>query len=125
MAKGESSVILKLPVPWYRFLRRIRDRIRHSVVIIPSGRLNLLGDRDVEWSWVAANMPPGPGRALDFGSGQGFLSLVAVQGGFSVTAVDLQAVAWPFHHPRLHVLKSDLMELSLPKDHFDVIINCS
>ena len=43
-------------------LRALRN-LRH-----PVRRLALLsGDRYIEWSWVAEQMPSGPGEALDFG----------------------------------------------------------
>jgi hypothetical protein len=48
------------PILFY-FLRAIKNRVTvqlnssHSVCV-----LNLVGDRDVEWSWIAALMPLGP-----------------------------------------------------------------
>ena len=86
---------------------------------------NLLGDRDIEWSWVASQMPSGPGEALDFGTGGSHLPLVAAQRGFDVTAVDLEHVRWAYVHPRLRFIRGDILKLPLPKDHFDLVINCS
>jgi SAM-dependent methyltransferase len=86
---------------------------------------NLAGDRDVEWSWIAANMPDGPGDALDFGAGSGFLSFIAAQRQFKVTAVDLGKAQWYFVHPGLQFIQRDILELSLPENHFDLVINCS
>ena len=43
----------------------------------PTLQLDLKGDRNVEWSWVAAEMPEGPGMALDFGPGGSQLSTIA------------------------------------------------
>jgi glycosyltransferase involved in cell wall biosynthesis len=86
---------------------------------------NLLGDRDIEWSWVASQMPSGPGEALDFGNGGSHLGLIAAQRGFLVTAVDLGPVQWPYVHHSLRFIKGDILKLPLPKDHFDLIINCS
>ena len=34
---------------------------------LPVPAITLAGDRAIENSWVAAHMPPGPGKALDFG----------------------------------------------------------
>ena len=90
-----------------------------------STRVNLLGDRDVEWAWVAGHMPDGPGEALDFGNGGGPLGLLAVQRGFSVTAVDLEPVAWPYDVQQLRFVRGDLMDLPLPQLHYDLVINCS
>jgi SAM-dependent methyltransferase len=86
---------------------------------------NLLGDRDIEWSWVASQMPAGPGNALDFGNGGSHLGLIATQRGFTVTAVDLGAVQWPYMHPQLRFVQGDILKLSLPVGHFDLVINCS
>lgn len=87
--------------------------------------VNLLGSRDVEWSWVVSQMPSGPGEALDFGPGGSDLALVAAQQGFNVTAVDLEPVHWHYFHPRLRFVQGDILKLPLPKEHFDLVINCS
>jgi len=86
---------------------------------------NLAGDRDVEWSWVAAQMPDGPGEALDFGTGSSFLGLIAAQRKFKVTAVDLGPVKWYYTHPGLQFMQGDILKLSLPVKHFSLVINCS
>lgn len=85
----------------------------------------LAGDRDVEWSWVASHMDPGPGAALDFGTGGSALGLIAAERGYEVTAVDLGAVEWPYVHERLRFLRGDVFALPLLEDHFDLILNCS
>lgn len=85
---------------------------------------NLLGDRDVEWAFVAAHLPDAPGRVLDFGPGGSALSLVAAEAGFAVTAVDLEAVQPPYVHPAIEYLRGDILQLDLAGG-FDVVINCS
>jgi glycosyltransferase involved in cell wall biosynthesis len=101
---------------WHKIKRLILERPHFP---------NLLGDRDIEWSWVGAQMPLAPGEALDFGAGCGHLALVAAQRGFNVTAVDLGVGKWHFVHPRLHIVQGDLLKLPLPQEHFDLVINCS
>ena len=86
---------------------------------------NAKGDRDIEYSWIAANMPAGPGHALDFGCGPGWLGLMAARRGFEVTAVDLRPIAWHYKHPELRFLQQDIMESDFPAEHFDLVINCS
>lgn len=86
---------------------------------------NLKGDRDVEYSWILAHLPPGPGAALDFGCGPSYLGLVAARKGYQVTCVDLLPVTWYYEHPNLKFLQGDARELSLPSEHYDLIINCS
>jgi SAM-dependent methyltransferase len=86
---------------------------------------NLEGDREIEYSWVAAHMAKGPGNALDFGCGLSWMALLAARKGFDVTAVDLEHVSWAYEHPQLRFTRGDVAELSLTHDSFDLIINCS
>ena len=86
---------------------------------------NLRGDREIEWSFVAANLGSGLGKALDFGCGQGYLGLMAAQAGFETVAVDLTSVTWYYQHPYLSFLQGDLLSLQFPEKSFDLIINCS
>lgn len=86
---------------------------------------NLLGDRHVEYAWIAGHLPPGPGRALDFGSGRSDLALTAANRGFEVTAIDLTPVDWPYIHPNLRFLRVNLFDLDIPLSEMDLIINCS
>jgi hypothetical protein len=86
---------------------------------------NIAGDRDIEWSWVAANLPDGSGEALDFGPGGSWMGLLAARRGWRVTAVDLNPAEHFYRHPRLGFTIGDLLTLSLPADFFELIINCS
>ena len=112
------------------FLARILQKIEPAMIriyrkIYEPAPPNLKGDRDIEHSWITANMPEGPGLALDFGCGPFWLGLLAARKGFSVTAIDLEPVRWYYEHPSLRFLKGDILKLTLPSDHYDVIINCS
>ena len=93
--------------------------------ILGSSAPNLLGDRDIEWTWVTSQMPKGTGFALDFGTGGSMLGLAAAQRGFEVTSVDLLDIKWPYEHENLHFIRGDIIELSLPLEHFDLVLNCS
>jgi len=86
---------------------------------------DLSGDRDVEYSWVAAMMPPGPGRALDFGCGFGNLGLLAAQRGYTVTALDLRDIFWRYEHPDAELVRGDVFDLDLSAKSLDLVINCS
>jgi hypothetical protein len=92
---------------------------------IPEIKLDLSGDRAVEWSWVSANIPEGGGKALDFGPGGSQLSTIAAMKGYDVTGVDMLDIERPFVLPNLRFLKGDLNELPLENGSFDVIMNCS
>jgi hypothetical protein len=51
--------------------------------------------------------------------------LVAAQRGFKVTAIDLQPVTWYYAHQNLRFIQGDILKLTLPVKHFDLVINCS
>jgi 2-polyprenyl-3-methyl-5-hydroxy-6-metoxy-1,4-benzoquinol methylase len=86
---------------------------------------DLQGDRDIEWSFVAAHMPQGPGYALDFGTGGSSLGLIAARRKFHVTSVDLGKINWPYVCSRLQFIQGDVSDLTFPPKKFDLIINCS
>ena len=120
------SVTLYLPIWLYRPLRWIKRKVfslgtdRNKQTI-----LNLAGDRDIEWSWIASQMPSGPGEVLDFGNGGSSMGLLAARRGFKVTAIDLEPIRWSYRHSLLQFVQGDLLHLDLPKHRFDLIINCS
>lgn len=109
-----------LPDRLYLMLQALKHRFNTAFY-----DMNLIGDRDVEVSWIASQMPSGPGEALDFGSGGSYLSLIAAHRGFNVTAVDLEPVHWFYAHSQLRFIRGDLLKIHLPKEHFDLVINCS
>jgi hypothetical protein len=88
--------------------------------------LNLMGDRDIEWSWVLSHINKGPGKALDLGSGWSLLlSLTAALRGFEVMALDRNLYEHPFIAKGVTLKQSDIITDSLPGDNFDLIIACS
>ena len=120
------AITIQIHVPGWclRRLRHGKARLQGASRAVAAPR-DLVGDRDVEWSWVASHVPAGPGEALDFGPGGSHLGLVAAHRGFRVTALDLQPVNWPYMHPGLRFVQGDLLTLPFPKDLFDLVINCS
>ena len=60
----------------------------------------LVGEREVEWAWTLAHVHRGPGRVLDFGSGNGMIALGASFAGNHVVAVDLEHEQYPLPRPR-------------------------
>jgi SAM-dependent methyltransferase len=87
--------------------------------------VDLSGDRDIEWSYIASRLPVGRGRVLDFGCGYGNMSIHAIQKGYSVLALDLLPCAFPWSHPNLETVCGDLLRLDLAEHQFDYILNCS
>jgi SAM-dependent methyltransferase len=70
-------------------------------------------------------MPNGPGRAIEFGCEQGYMSLLAAQKGFHVLANDLQQQSFTWQHPNVEFRQGDFLKLELPRNRFDLAINCS
>lgn len=122
MAKKVSLPIL-VPNTVYRLLKRARQnfaRSSSSQVTVDIG-----GERNIEWSFISSEIPNGPGEALEFGCEQGYMSLVAAQRGLRVIANDLERQSFCWKHPLVEFMAGDFLDLDLPDDHFDIIIDCS
>lgn len=85
----------------------------------------LMGERDVEWSWTLAHVHRGPGRVLDFGSGDGRLALGASFAGNETVAVDLEREQYAFRGHEIEYIQGDFNELDFEPRSFDQILNCS
>lgn len=117
------SLPLYLPGWLHAPLRRAKHALlpQHADQVV----IDLSGDREVEWSFMASRIPPGPGEALDFGCGSGNLSIHAVQRGYHVLALDLQEQHFSWSHPNLENACGDLLKLEFANGGFDLILNCS
>src|SRR5437660_224509 len=116
------SVPVYMPAWLHLKLRNIKRRLYPPP---PNPKVDISGERDVEWSFILAHMPTGPGEALDFGCEFGKLSLHAAQHGFRVTALDLQPQSFPWQHPNVTFVQGDLLRLKSPERHFNLVLNCS
>jgi SAM-dependent methyltransferase len=127
MIEPAAAPIRKLAANCNRATRVVRRLWRETApnIGIANRKINLLGDRDIEWWWTAAHVPAGPGSALDFGNGSGPLALFAAMRGYDVTAVDLGDVRWPYKLPNLSFERGDVLELAFRDSQFDLVINCS
>jgi hypothetical protein len=116
-------VNLSVPLPEgvYGALRGLTRGMRRA----EGGGLDLSGDREIEWSWVAARIPQGPGAALDFGCGDSPLGIVAAERGFQVTGVDLGAISRSYRHERIRDVQGDILVLDFGEQRFDLVVNCS
>ncbi|MFC1851873.1 class I SAM-dependent methyltransferase [candidate division CSSED10-310 bacterium] len=124
MHKVKLTIPIFIPEQLYRILRSLKPK-KVTTCDEKSLAQNLLGDRDIEWSWIASKIPPGEGEVLDFGNGGSLLGLIAAQQGHNVLAIDLCSVKWLYEHPRLHFKQGDLLKLALPEKNYDYVINCS
>ncbi len=127
MPIAHLSIPIPMPEFLYKALRNARNGSRKEkpTAASPSGMPNLEGDRDIEWTWVSANMPAGPGKALDFGTGESNLAFEAALRGFRVTSIDLTAKTRFFTHSNVRYLQTDLLDMRLAKESLDLVINCS
>lgn len=90
------------------------------------GELDLSGDRDIEWSWVAGNLPANPGRVLDFGPSGATSPLIAAMRGGKVFTIDLEALPnHPYVHADITMVQGDLLIYDFGTQRFDTVINCS
>jgi SAM-dependent methyltransferase len=101
---------------------RLRRKIRRRLA---PGQLDLLGDRDLEWGFVAGHISDRGGTALDFGCGNAPLGLVAALKGYRVLAVDRNPVIWTAEAENLKFHQADILVDGLDGQLFDVILNCS
>lgn len=124
-----------MSIPTY--LVRAVNRLRHYMKAIgykvvqaaewglPKDRLDLTGDRDLEWAWVAAQIPEKPGRVLDLGPSGSLTPLVPAFKEGEVIGLDLSLFPVPFSAPGLSYVAGDILHGGLPEGQFDTIINCS
>jgi len=116
-------VPVSLPSWLYKSARRVK---RVFIPAAPSASgVNIWGERHVEWTFLSSQMPCGPGEAIEFGCEQGYMSLLAAQRGFHVVANDLEEQTFLWQHPNVEFRQGDFLKLGLPRDHFDLAINCS
>lgn len=112
-------------VAGYRLTRLSRWLQPQQTDTSGAGPRTLAGDRDIEWAWTLAHVRHEPGRVLDFGAGNGMMSLGASFSGNDVVAVDLEAEQFPFRPHGIEYLRGDFNTLELEPSSFDQIINCS
>lgn len=121
--------VVRIPFPIYVpkfFLQQLRRWHRWLVRKQLEGPgPNLWGDRQVEWSFIAAHMPTGPGLALDFGPGDSYMGLIAVRRNFRVLALDLERPTVPWRHPGVSFIRGNLLRPPFRNECLDLIINCS
>jgi SAM-dependent methyltransferase len=85
----------------------------------------LTGDREIEWTWTLGHVRRGPGRVLDFGSGNGMMALGTAFAGNDVVAVDLEPEQYLFQPDGIEYVQGDFNVLDFEPSSFDQILNCS
>ena len=121
--------IFRIPVPVYlpTWLHGSLRRVKHALLPPPAppNKINIWGERQVEWTFISSEIPQGPGEALEFGCEFGYLSLLASRKGFQVTALDLEPQKFPWRDPNVRFMQADLLKTEMPAGKYDLIINCS
>jgi SAM-dependent methyltransferase len=118
---------LLIPIYLPRWMCRTVLKVKRAFIPpAPSApAINIWGERNVEWAFLSTEMPSGPGEAIEFGCEQGYMSLLAAQKGFHVLANDLQQQSFTWQHPNVEFRQGDFLKLEIPRNHFDLAINCS
>jgi Caenorhabditis protein of unknown function, DUF268 len=111
---------------WRNSLKQVGYSLaRASEWGLPKDRLDLSGDRDVEWAWIGAKMPANAGRVLDLGPATSFTPLVASHNAAEVVGFDLTPEPTKFSAPNLRYVQGDILATPIPAPPYDTIINCS
>ncbi len=118
---GRVTLSLSLP----NWLHNALRSTKRSLAAPNSAAINLAGDRDIEYAFIASRLPQGPGEALDFGSAFANLSLHAIYRGWRVTGVDLLPYHIYWKHPNFRFVQGDFLQLEFPAAAFELILNCS
>jgi Caenorhabditis protein of unknown function, DUF268 len=95
----------------------------HGDVRPPRGGFDLRGEKIIDWGWICVNLPKGPTRALEIGSGESPIIPAMLALGYDVTAVDLsEDISSVLSGMKFHY--ADFMKMELETG-FDVIVLCS
>jgi len=118
---------VSLPIVVPNTVYQLLKKVKRNFVRTASGpiTIDIGGERNIEWSFLSGEIPNGPGEAFEFGCEQGFMSLVAAQRGFHVVANDLEPQTFCWRHPSVEFMQGDFLKLDLPRNHFDLVIDCS
>lgn len=114
------SIPVNIPSWIHKPLRGVKRALAKPPVLP-----NIWGDREIEYSFIVAHMPAGPGRALDFGSGASYLTLVAARRGFEAVALDLEPQSFWWKHEGVRFVTADLLTVDMPNESLDLVTNCS
>ncbi|MHA1167234.1 MAG: hypothetical protein ACTSRU_05390 [Candidatus Hodarchaeales archaeon] len=90
-------------------MRRIRPKLKKIYVRISDPPIpNNAGAREIEYSWIFANMSNERGLALDLGVGNSFTGLVAARKGYEVIGIDLRDLHFNYVHPQFTFRKENI-----------------
>jgi SAM-dependent methyltransferase len=117
--------LVPIYLPSWAYKSLVRMKRAFAPAAPQASPVNIWGERNVEWAFLSTEMPNGPGEAIEFGCEQGYMSLLAAQKGFHVLANDLEQQSFTWQHPNVEFRQGDFLKLDLPRDRFNLAINCS
>lgn len=87
---------------------------------------NLMGDREIEYSFAARHIPKAGDKALDFGAAGSYIPLVLARAFNEVVAMDRLKTQFLWSHPKIKEVQADILDDNLSyAEYFDVITNIS
>ena len=125
MKKKAVHFSVYIPTKIYKTLRSLHLGYLTRTKRLDKFHRNLAGERNIETSFIAANLPEGGGAALDFGCGESVGGLIAARRGYDVSAIDLREMDLTFQHPNLSFCAKDIFDTNYTPGQFSLIINCS
>jgi SAM-dependent methyltransferase len=84
----------------------------------------LRGTRELEYGWVAANVPAASGSAVDVGCVNSPISSIMTMLGYRVIGVDMRDDI-PYRLDGFSMIQGDFNQVDLPFESFDVVVLCS
>jgi SAM-dependent methyltransferase len=84
----------------------------------------LRGSRELEYGWVAANVPSRLGSALDIGCVNSPISPILAMLGYEVVGVDIRDDI-PYKLGGFQMLRGDFTQLEFTQEAFDLVVLCS
>jgi len=91
----------------------------------PASPINIRGERNVEWAFLSTEMPNGPGEAIEFGCEEGYMSLLAATAASTSSPTTSKSKTSVGNTLVFEFRQGDFLKLNLPRNHFDLAINCS
>jgi SAM-dependent methyltransferase len=91
---------------------------------IPEEMGFLRGSRELEYGWVAANVPAGLESAVDVGCVNSPISAILAMSGYNVIGVDMRDDV-PYELEGFSMVQGDFNQVHLPSESFDLVVLCS
>lgn len=125
-----NDILITVNRPIKRIIRRIvailglREFLSNEPDQGPKEFGFLMGEKDLDHGWVAANVPAGLGTALDIGCANSPVSPTLAMLGYTVVGIDIK-VDIPYKLSGFSFIVGDFTQVKLTPKSFDVVVLCS